>query len=71
MRKFLYSRWFFFALAVVCAVDLIADLGESVWGWSDLNLIAVAMDVIAAALALWIFVDLQRRRPKYGGDSRR
>ncbi len=71
MRKFLYSRWFFFWLAIVCVVDLVADLSEDVWGWTDLNIVSIAMDVIAAGLALWTFVDLQRRKPKDGGDSRR
>jgi hypothetical protein len=71
MRKFLYSRWFFLALAVVCVVNLVADLGEAVWGWSELNVVSIAMDMIAAGLALWTFVDLQRRKPKHGGDSRR
>lgn len=71
MRKLLYSRWFFFFLAVVCVIDLGADVGEVVWGWSALNFVSIAMDVIAAGLALWIFIDLQSRRPKHGGDSRR
>jgi hypothetical protein len=71
MRKFLYSRWFFFFLAVVCVIDLGTDVGEVVWGWNALNFVSIAMDVIAAGMALWIFIDLQSRRPKHGGDSRR
>lgn len=71
MGKFLYSRWFFLFLTIVCVIDLVADVGESVWGWNALNFVAIAMDVIALSMALWIFTDLQRRKPKHGGDSRR
>jgi hypothetical protein len=66
MRRFLYSRWFFLFLAIVCIVDVIADLGEWFWGRDVLNALAIAMDVIAAGLACWIFLDLQSRRPKHG-----
>lgn len=71
MRAFLYSKWFFLFLAVVCLINLVADVGEEVWDWSDLNKLSIAMDITAAALALWIFVDLHVRRPKNGGDTRR
>jgi len=71
MRRFLYSRWFFLFMAIVCLVDLIADIGESVWGWDALNFLAIAMDVIAASMACWLFIDLQLRRPKHGDHSRR
>jgi hypothetical protein len=71
MRKFLYSRWFFLFLAIVCVIDLAADIGESIWGWDPLNSIAIGMDLIAAGMSLWIFADLQQRRPKHGGNSRR
>jgi hypothetical protein len=39
MRKFLYGRWFFFVLALACAVDLIADPGEQYWGRNLLNML--------------------------------
>jgi uncharacterized protein YqgC (DUF456 family) len=68
VRRFLYSKWFYLVLAIVCIVDLLADLGEHIWGWTDLNLVALAMDTIAAGLVLWIFLDLHLRRPKGGGD---
>ena len=71
MRRFLYSRWFFLFLMAVCMIDLIVDVGESVWGWNELNFVAIAMDAVAVGMTLWIFTDLQRRRPKHGGDSRR
>ena len=71
MRRFLYGRWFFFFLAVVCLVDLGADVLELVRGNTDLNDLAIAMDCIAVAMSLWIFTDLQRRRPKNGDHSRR
>jgi hypothetical protein len=69
MRRFLYSKWFFLILAIVCAVDSVADLGEHFWGWGFLNLLAIAMDLIALSLSTWIFVDLHSRRPKRGNDT--
>ena len=71
MRAFLYSKWFFLFLAVVCVIDLVTDLSEEIWGSGALNKLAIAMDITAAALALWIFIDLHVRRPKNGGDTRR
>ncbi len=68
LRQFLYSRWFFLLLAIVCLTDLSADLGEHFWGWTTLNFVSIAMDVVASVLAVWIFFDLQRRRP---GNERR
>jgi len=70
MRRFLYSKWFYGALAIVCVLDLTADLGEHVWGWSDLNIIAIALDVIAVTLSVWIFADLHGRRPRNGKHTR-
>lgn len=64
MRSFLYSKWFFLMLAVVCVVDLFADWGERVLGWTALHVMAVSLDAVAAALALWMFGDLHRRRPR-------
>ncbi len=71
MRRFLYSRWFFLFLAVSCAIDLGADLLEDFGGWNWLNHVAIVMDLVILILALWMFTDLQRRRPKSGGDSSR
>ncbi len=70
MRRLLYSKWFFFILAVVCAFDLIADVGEHIWGWGFLNIVAIAMDAIALSLSGWIFADLHARRPDRGDDTR-
>ncbi len=67
----MYSRWFFLLLAVSCAIDLIADVSEDLWGWTVPNHLAIAMDIIILAMAVWMFVDLQRRRPKDGGNPRR
>lgn len=64
MRSFLYSKWFFLMLAVVCVVDVFADLGARAWGWRALVAVAVSLDVVAAALALWMFADLHSRRPR-------
>jgi len=71
MGKFLYSRWFFLFLAVVCVIDLLTDIAQDLWGWSGLNHLSIALDIIILVLALWIFFDLQKRRPRNGGHSRR
>jgi len=71
LRGFLYSRWFFLFLAIVCVLDLVADVGETVWGWTGLNYIAIALDAIIVVMTLWIFIDLQRRRPKNGSSAGR
>jgi hypothetical protein len=70
MRTFLYSKWFFLVLAAVCAIDLLADLGEHIWGPNVLNIVAIAMDAIALSLSAWIFTDLHVRRPRRGDDTR-
>ena len=70
LRGFLYSRWFFLFLAIAGVIDLVADVGENIWGWSGLNYLSIAMDVIVVLLALWIFADLQRRKPKDGSAGR-
>jgi hypothetical protein len=72
MRKFLYSKWFFLVLAVVCLADLVADVGVRMRGWWFLNWLVIPLDAVAAALALWVFVDLHKRRPrrKHGDDTR-
>ena len=69
MRRFLYSKWFFLLLVIVCAIDLAADLGENVWGHNILNNVAIVADSIALVLAAWIFVDLHTRRPRRGDDT--
>lgn len=71
MRRFLYSRWFFFFLAVVCLIDLLVRSSELVWDWTVPIVAAIAMDAIAAALALWVFIDLQSRKPKTNGHNTR
>lgn len=70
MKSFLYSKWFFLMLALVCVLDVFADWGARVWGWRVLIVIAASLDMVAAALALWMFTDLHRRRPKrsHGDD---
>jgi hypothetical protein len=71
MRRFLFSKWFFGFLALVCSLDLIADVSEEMWGWHGLNHVAILLDVIAVFLTIAMFVDLHRKRPDDGGDSRR
>jgi hypothetical protein len=70
-RRFLYSKWFFGLLVAVGIIDLIADLGQSVWGWNRLNIVAIGMDVVQVFLCVWIFADIHRRTPKNGDDSGR
>ena len=55
MRRFLYSKWFFLILAVVCAVDLFADVAEEIWGRGFLNIIAFGLDCFVVLLSGWIF----------------
>lgn len=69
MRKFLYSKWFFLVLAIVCVLDLLADLAELAWGWEWAYVIIIPLDIVAASLALWVFADLHRRRPKHGDHT--
>ena len=69
MRRFLYGKWFFFLLAVVCLLDLVVDWSSHVWGWTDLDLLVIPLDAVAASLALWMFVDLHKRRPKNGDHT--
>jgi hypothetical protein len=68
MREFLYSKWFFGFLALVCLLDLLADLLALLDGWEALNYIAIPLDVIAVCLTSWMFIDLRRRHPKYGSN---
>jgi hypothetical protein len=70
MRAWLYSRWFFAFLALTSILDLIADLAERYWNWTNLNDLAIGLDVLVALLTGWMFIDLQRRGPKRGGGSR-
>jgi hypothetical protein len=69
MRRFLYSKWFFLLLVIVCTLDLVADLGENIWGHNVLNNVAIGMDSIALAMAAWIFIDLHMRRPGRGDHT--
>ncbi len=71
MRKFLYSKWFYLALAIVCAIDLLADVGDELWAWSFLNKVAIAMDCCALCLTVWIFADLHSRKPRDVENPRR
>lgn len=70
MRSWLYSKWFFAFLALVCFLDLIADLAERKWNWNTLNNIAIGLDILACVLTGWMFLDLHRKRPKGGANPR-
>lgn len=69
MRRFLYSKWFFLLLVIVCAIDLVADVGENIWGHNILNNVAIGMDFTALILAAWMFIDLHTRRPRRGDHT--
>ncbi len=69
LKVFLYSKWFFLLLAAVCIFDLVVDWGVHVWGFTYLNLLIIPLDAVAAALAIWMFTDLHRRRPKSGNHT--
>jgi hypothetical protein len=71
MRKLLYSKWFFLILAAVCSIDLLADLGERIWGRSVLSAVAIVGDSVALSLSAWIFTDLHMRRPRDGDNTSR
>jgi hypothetical protein len=68
MRRFLYSQWFFLFLAIVCLLDVVADVIGVVTGWPIILKLSFAPDLLAAFLALWMFFDLHRRRPGKNGD---
>jgi len=71
MREFLYSKWFFGFLALVCSLDLMADVAEYVEGCHTLNVLSIPLDCIAVFLTVWMFIDLRGRHPKYGGNPPR
>jgi hypothetical protein len=71
LRRFLYSKWFYASLVIVSLLDITADVSEQIWGWSGINIIAIAVDLILDGLSIWIFTDLHRRRPKNGRRSGR
>ena len=69
MRRFLYSKWFFGFLALVCFLDLLADVTAHLQGWTAWNfliILIIGLDVVAVILTLWMFVDLHRRYSKHG-----
>ena len=70
MRKFLYSKWFFGFLALVCILDLISDAAEDFWGWRALHEVTIGLEVISVYLTVTMFVDLHRRMKVNGRDPR-
>jgi len=70
MRKFLYSKWFFGFLAVVCALDLISDAAADFLGWRILRGVTMGLELIAVCLAVAMFLDLHRRMKSNGHDPR-
>ena len=73
LRHRLFSKWFFGLLAVVLLLDMVADIAEHFrpQHYQLLNTISLLFDVIGFALALWMFIDLNQRRPTHGDDPRR
>jgi hypothetical protein len=70
MRKFLYSKWFFGFLALVCTLDLISDAAAEFWGWGALHGVTIGLEFISVYLTVVMFVDLHRRMKVDGRDSR-
>jgi len=70
MRKFLYSKWFFGFLALVCLLDLISDAAADLFGWTALHQVTIALEIISVCLASAMFVDLHRRMRVNGRDPR-
>jgi hypothetical protein len=68
MRKFLYSRWFFLFLALVCLIDVGVDSIAARYGSRFLLTISFVPNLVAAGMAVWMFLDLHRRRPRKDGD---
>ena len=70
MRKFLYSKWFFGFLAIVCILDLISDAAADFWGWRSLHNVTIGLEVISVYLTVVMFIDLHRRMKVNGRDPR-
>lgn len=70
MRKFLYSKWFFGFLAVVCALDLISDAAADFFGWGALHEVTIGLELISVYLSVAMFLDLHRRMKVNGRDPR-
>ena len=70
MRKFLYSKWFFGFLALVCALDLISDAAADFFGWKALHNVTIGLEIISVYLTMSMFFDLQRRMKVNGRDPR-
>ena len=70
MRKFLYSKWFFAFLALVCTLDLISDAAADYLGWGGLRNVTIVLEVVSAYLAIAMFIDLNRRIKVNGRDPR-
>jgi hypothetical protein len=70
MRKFLYSKWFFAFLALVCTLDLISDAAADFLGWGKLHVVTIVLEIVSAYLAIIMFVDLNRRMKVNGRNPR-
>ncbi len=66
LRRFLYNRWFYAFLALVCALDVVAEVldvfGPTVSYY--LNMASLVFSAVAAILAGAVFLDLHLRRGK-------
>jgi hypothetical protein len=61
MRKFLYSKWFFAFLALVCILDLISDAAADFLGLGRLHDVTIVLEIVSVYLTIAMFVDLHRR----------
>ena len=70
MRTFLYSKWFFGFLALVCTLDLISDAAANAFGWDALHEVTIGLELIPVYLTVAMFLDLHRRMKVNGRDPR-
>jgi hypothetical protein len=66
VRRCIYNRWFYAALAVVCLLDAATDLTDLLTFSrnSALDLLSFVASVVAALFAGAVFIDLHLRRGK-------
>jgi hypothetical protein len=66
VRRCIYNRWFYAALAVVCLLDAITDLMDLLTpgGNDTVDLLSFIASALAALFAGAVFIDLHLRRGK-------
>jgi hypothetical protein len=66
LRRFIYSRWFYAALAFVCLLDVTAEILDILDPGENLaiDLVSLITSSVAAVLAFAVLIDLHIRRPR-------